>query len=338
MVTFGVVGADHRHIYHLIEGLLRAGAVCAGYVSASSDPKVVEGVQSRFPQLRAVDTAQELYENPAIDLIVTAAVPCERAGIAIQAMQHGKDVLTDKPGVTDRTQLQQVEAAVKATGRRFAICFSERMIVPSVATAHRLIEDGAIGEVVQTLGMGPHRLNAAIRPDWFFDKSQYGGILVDIASHQIDQFLVLTRSTDAEISHAAIGHLGRATRPDFQDFGEVALQSKTNHSRGYIRVDWFTPEGLPTWGDGRLFITGIAGTIELRKYVDIEGRSGTDHLFLCDRQGTRYIDCTSEPITFFNKLVQDIQDRTETAISHAHAFTVCRLALDADAHALKGQP
>ena len=338
MVTFGVVGADHRHIYHLIEGLLRAGAVCAGYVSASSDPKVVEGVQSRFPQLRAVDTAQELYENPAIDLIVTAAVPCERAGIAIQAMQHGKDVLTDKPGVTDRTQLQQVEAAVKATGRRFAICFSERMIVPSVATAHRLIEEGAIGEVVQTLGMGPHRMNAAIRPDWFFDKSQYGGILVDIASHQIDQFLELTRSTDAEISHSAIGHLGRATRPDFQDFGEVALQSKTNHSRGYIRVDWFTPEGLPTWGDGRLFITGTEGTIELRKYVDIEGRSGTDHLFLCDRQGTRYIDCTSEPITFFNKLVQDIQDRTETAISHAHAFTVCRLALDADAHALKGQP
>ena len=338
MVTFGVVGADHRHIYHLIEGLLRAGAVCAGYVSASSDPKVVEGVQSRFPQLRAVDTAQELYENPAIDLIVTAAVPCERAGIAIQAMQHGKDVLTDKPGVTDRTQLQQVEAAVKATGRRFAICFSERMIVPSVATAHRLIEDGAIGEVVQTLGMGPHRLNAAIRPDWFFDKSQYGGILVDIASHQIDQFLVLTRSTDAEISHAAIGHLGRATRPDFQDFGEVALQSKTNLARGYIRVDWFTPEGLPTWGDGRLFITGTEGYIELRKYVDIEGRSGTDHLFLCDRQGTRYIDCSNEPITFFNKLVQDIQDRTETAISHAHAFTVCRLALDADAHALKGQP
>ena len=338
MVTFGVVGADHRHIYHLIEGLLRAGAVCAGYVSASSDPKVVEGVQSRFPQLRAVDTAQELYESPAIDLIVTAAVPCERAGIAIQAMQHGKDVLTDKPGVTDRTQLQEVEAAVKATGRRFAICFSERMIVPSVATAHRLIEDGAIGEVVQTLGMGPHRLNAAIRPDWFFDKSQYGGILVDIASHQIDQFLVLTRSTDAEISHAAIGHLGRATRPDFQDFGEVALQSKTNLARGYIRVDWFTPEGLPTWGDGRLFITGTEGTIELRKYVDIEGRSGTDHLFLCDRQGTRYIDCTSELITFFNKLVQDIQDRTETAISHAHAFTVCRLALDADAHALKGQP
>lgn len=337
MITFGVIGADHRHIYHLIEGLLREGATCAGYLSASSDPKVVEGIQSRFPQLRAVDTAAELYENPAIDLIVTAAIPSERADIAIKAMRHGKDVLTDKPGVTDRHQLQQVEATVKETGRRFAICFSERMIVPSVAAAHRLIEEGAIGEVVHTLGMGPHRLNAAIRPDWFFDKSQYGGILVDIASHQIDQFLVLTRSTDAEISHASVGHFGTLTQPDFQDFGEVALRSKTNLSRGYIRVDWFTPEGLPTWGDGRLFITGTQGYIELRKYVDIEGRSGTDHLFLCDREGTRYIDCTDEPIVFFKKLVQDVKDRTETAISHAHAFTVCRLALDADTYALKGK-
>ena len=337
MVTFGVVGADHRHIYHLIEGLLREGATCAGYLSASSDPKVVEGIQSRFPQLRAVASAAELYEDASINLIVTAAIPCERAGIALEAMRHGKDVLTDKPGVTDRSQLQAIEAAVKETGRRFAICFSERMIVPSVAAAHRLIEEGAIGNVVQTLGMGPHRLNAAIRPDWFFDKSQYGGILVDIASHQIDQFLVLTRSTDAEISHASVGHFGALTQPDFQDFGEVALRSKTNLSRGYIRVDWFTPEGLPTWGDGRLFITGTQGYIELRKYVDIEGRSGTDHLFLCDRAGTRYIDCTDEPIVFFKKLVQDVKNRTETAISHTHAFTVCRLALDADAYALKGK-
>jgi len=336
MITFGVVGADHRHIYHLIEGLLREGATCAGYLATSTDAKVLEGIQSRFPQLRAVDSAAQLYEDPAIDLIVTAAVPSQRAGIAIQAMRHGKDVLADKPGITDRLQLQQVQAAVKETGRRFAICFSERMIVPSVATAQILITQGAIGEVVQTIGLGPHRLNAAIRPDWFFDKSTYGGILVDIASHQIDQFLTLTGSTDAEITLASVGHFGKATKPAFQDFGEVALRSKTNLSRGYVRVDWFTADGLPTWGDGRLFITGTEGSIELRKYLDIEGRSGTDHLFLCDRQGTRYIDCKDEPITFFKKLIQDVQERTETAISHEHAFTVCRLALEADAQALKG--
>ena len=335
MITFAVVGADHRHIYHLIEGLLAEGATCAGCLSTSSDMKVLEGVQSRFPQIPMVATAAELYENQAVDLIVTAGVPSERAGIAVAAMRHGKDVLADKPGVTDLAQLHAVEAAVRETGRRFAICFSERMIVPSAAMALRLVAEGAVGEVVQTLGMGPHRLNAAIRPAWFFDKANYGGILVDIASHQIDQFLMLTGSSDAEIAHAAVGHFGTATGPDFQNFGEVALRSKTNGSRGYVRVDWFTPDGLPTWGDGRLFITGTEGSIELRKYVDIAGRSGTDHLFLCDRQGTRYIDASGEPLSFFRKLVADVRDRTETAITHDHAFTVCRLALEADARASK---
>ncbi|MFX8199641.1 hypothetical protein ABTL12_20470, partial [Acinetobacter baumannii] len=75
------------------------------------------------------------------------------------------------------------------TGRIFSICFSERFIVPATTVAQKLIADGAIGQVVQTLGLGPHRLNRAIRPSWFFDAAHFGGILVDIASHQIDQFL-----------------------------------------------------------------------------------------------------------------------------------------------------
>jgi predicted dehydrogenase len=320
-------------VFHLIEGLLLAGATCAGYVASTSDPRVLEGVRSRFPQLAEVPTADELLEDPAVDLIVTAGIPSERAQIALDAMRHGKDVLTDKPGVTTYEQLDLVERAVRQTGRIFAICFSERMIVPAVAAAERLIASGAVGEVIHTLGMGPHRLNQAIRPAWFFDKSKYGGILVDIGSHQIDQFLVLTGSTAADITYATVAHFGNRTADDFQDFGEIALASASNKARGYIRVDWFTPDGLPTWGDGRLFIVGTEGSIEIRKYLDIEGRSATDHLFLCDRAGTRYLDCSREPITFFSKLVADVRDRTQTAIPHEHAFTVSRLALDADAAA-----
>jgi predicted dehydrogenase len=333
MITFAVIGIDHRHVYHLIEGLLQAGATCAGYLSATSDPRVRDGVRSRFPHLKECETADELLQDPAIDLIVTAGVPSERALIAVAAMKHGKDVLTDKPGVVSAEQLAQVEATVRDTGRLYAICFSERMIVPSVATAQRLIADGAIGQVIHTLGMGPHRLNQGIRPAWFFDKASSGGILADIASHQIDQFLVLTGSSDAEVSMASVAHFGHATAGDFEDFGEVALVSRNNGARGYVRVDWFTPAGMPAWGDGRLFITGTEGSIELRKYMDIEGRAGTDHLFLGDRAGTRHMDCTSEPITFFIKLVEDIERRTQTAIPHAHSFTVSRLALEAQAKA-----
>ncbi|CAM3932301.1 Gfo/Idh/MocA family protein [Bordetella tumulicola] len=336
MIKFAVIGLDHRHVYHLIEELLAVGAECIGYWTQTSDPRVLEGVRERFPQIPPIDDRQALLENPDIDLIVTAAVPCERAAIAVEAMRLGKDVLTDKPGITDAEQLALVERTTQETGRIFSICFSERMIVPAVQTALRLVTEGAIGEVIQTLGLGPHRLNRDIRPEWFFDTATYGGILVDIASHQIDQFMMFSGSSDAEISHAAVGHFGAKTPNSFQDFGEIALRSPSTGRRGYIRVDWFTPDGLPTWGDGRLFVLGTEGSLELRKYLDIEGRPGTDHLFLVDKKGTHHIDCQQEPLVFFRQLVNDVRDRTETAMGQSHVFTVSRLALEADAIARQG--
>lgn len=335
-IRFGVVGIEHRHIYHLIQGLLDAGASCAGYATSHADPLVLQGVRSRFPDLKAVESPEVLLDDDSIQLIVTADVPSRRAELAIDAMRRGKDVLTDKPGVTSFAQLAAVQEAVRETGRLFAICFSERHIVPSVAMALKLVQDGALGQVFHTLSMGPHRLNAATRPAWFFDKAHYGGILVDIASHQIDQFLVLTGSADAKVSHAACSHIGQATPESFQDFGEIALASQNNQARGYIRVDWFTPDGLPTWGDGRLFIAGTEGSIEIRKYLDIEGRQGGEHLFLCDRTGTRHIDCSQEPITFFRELVADVRNRTDRAVPQDHVFAVSRLALEADALAAPG--
>ena len=107
-LRFGVVGIDHRHIYHLIQGLLDAGASCAGYVPQTSDPKVLQGLQERFPDLRACTDPDELLQDPQVQLIVSAAIPAKRADIAIAAMQHGKDVLVDKPGVTTAMASSQV--------------------------------------------------------------------------------------------------------------------------------------------------------------------------------------------------------------------------------------
>jgi len=187
--------------------------------------------------------------------------------------------------------------------------------------------------VVQTVGLGPHRLNRTIRPPWFLDVTTYGGILVDIASHQIDQFLFLTGSSDAEIVASAVGNYAMPDVPSFQDFGEILLRS--DRANGYIRVDWYTPDGLPTWGDGRLFLLGTEGFIEVRKYVDVAGRAGTDHVFLSDRSGTKHIDASGEPLTYFRKFLADVRDRTETAMPQAHVFTVSRLALEAQAKATR---
>lgn len=331
-MRFAAIGLDHRHIYHMVGGLLEAGAHCAGFDPATSDPRVLAGFRERFPQI-AEAPAGRLLDDTTIELIVCAGIPSERAALAVRAMRAGKDVMVDKPGVTSFEQLAEVEQTVAETGRIFSVCFSERFIVPSTIVAGKLIADGAIGRVVQTVGLGPHRLNRTIRPSWFFDRQYFGGILTDIASHQIDQFLHFTGSQDAEIVASGVGHFGAADLPDFEDFGEILLRS--DRASGFIRVDWFTADGLPTWGDGRLTILGTEGTIELRKYVDIAGRPGTDHLFLVDKTGTRHIDGSGEPLTYFRDLVADLEARSEKAATQRHVFTVCRLALHAQDRAVR---
>ncbi len=331
-MRFAAIGLDHRHIFHMVGGLIAAGATCVGFDPATSDERVLAGFRERFPALVPLER-DALLDDPTIDLIACAAIPRDRAAIAIRAMEAGKDVMVDKPGVTDFDQLAAVEAAVARTGRIFSICFSERFVVPATIVAGKLIADGAIGRVIQTVGLGPHRLNRAIRPGWFFDTATYGGILTDIASHQIDQFLHFTGSTEAQIVTSAVGHFGADDLPGFEDFGEILLRS--DRAGGYIRCDWFTADGLPTWGDGRLTLLGTGGTIELRKYVDIAGRPGTDHVFLVDRSGTRHIDASREPLTYFRDLVADVGARSETAMRQSHVFTVCRLALEAQAQAVR---
>lgn len=332
-MRFAAIGLDHRHIYDLTQGLIDAGLDCAGYCPETTDRGVLAGFRKRFPAAPAVPRAR-LLDDPSIALIAVSAKPSDRAEIAVAAMRRGKDVLVDKPGVATAAQLAEVERAVAETGRIWSVCFSERFLTPSTTRALEIVRAGGIGKIVQTLGLGPHRLNRATRPAWFWDRAAYGGILNDIASHQIDQFLAFTGADDAEIVSSTVGEYG--TAPGFEDFGEILLQ--TPSARGYVRVDWFTPDGLSTWGDGRLIVTGTDGMIELRKYVDIAGRDGSDHLFLVDRKGTRHIDCAEGPITYFRDLVHDIGHRTETAMAQRHVFTVTRLALRAQANATRFVP
>jgi len=335
-LRFAAIGLDHRHVYDQVQSLLDVGGECVGYWTEGA-PKTLEGFVKRFPQVRRVADRRTLLEDRSIQLITCAAIPADRAAHAIEAMRAGKDFMADKPGVTTFDQLAQVREAQHDTGRIYTVNFTERFEVRAVTRALDLVRSGAIGDVVQTVGLGPHRLNRALRDPWFFDRERYGGILVDIASHQIDQFLAFTGADDASIVLARAGNVAHPEDRRFEDFGEIVLSA--GHASGYVRVDWFTPDGLPTWGDGRLFITGTSGSIELRKYVDVAGRAGKDHLFLVDARGVRHIDCSDAPLPYYENLRRDIVDRTETAMSHAHCFKVCELALRAQSQALPvGRP
>jgi predicted dehydrogenase len=324
-VRFGVVGINHNHIYGMTDLLLRAGAELAAYYGPEPDLAAEYG--ARYPQARAAHSAAEILEDPGIALIACAAIPADRAAVGIAAMQHGKDVISDKPGFTTLGQLAEARRVQAETQRIYSICYSERLEVRAAVKAGDLVQAGAIGKVVQTVGLGPHRIHPPARPPWFYRKERFGGILTDIASHQADQFLFYTGSTAAHVVAAQVANMAHPEHPELEDFGDMVLRG--DGGMGYVRVDWFTPQGLGVWGDGRLTILGTEGYIELRKYVDISGRPGGDHLFLVNGQGVQYIDCSGEELPYGRQLLYDIVHRTETAMPQAHCFLASQLVLEA---------
>ena len=281
----------------------------------------------RHPNATRVSDPKAVLEDDSIELVLSAAVPNERAAIGEAALRHGKDFLSDKPGFTSPDQLARSRRAASETGRRHLVCFSERLESRATVRAGELVRAGAIGRVIHSIGLGPHRLRAEQRPAWHFSREKNGGIITDLASHQIDQFLHFAGETEATVSFARVANRAHSEYPEFQDVGELALEGEG--ASGYIRVDWFTPEGLEPWGDGRLFLHGTEGSIEIRKLVDLAGRPGGDHLFLTDAEGVHYFDCSKDPLPFGAQLLQDVRARTQTALTQQHAFSVSELALEA---------
>ena len=330
-IRFAAIGLNHSHIYGQTKALLDAGAELVS-VYAEEDDLAADYIKA-FPQARRVADKRAILEDNSIHMVVSATIPDVRAATAIEIMRHGKDVMVDKPGVITLDELAAVKAVQAETGRIFSVCFSERFENRATEKASQLVAAGAIGRVVQTVGLGPHALRNNPRPDWFFQRKRYGGILCDIAAHQCDQFLHFTGTTQAQVVASHIGNFGNPETPELEDLGEVLLRG--NGGTGFIRVDWFTPKGLGVWGDGRLTILGTEGYIELRKYVDVAGRPGGDHLFLVDGKGQQHMDCSKEFLPYGPRLVQDVLNRTETAMTQAHCFLATELALKAEALATR---
>ncbi|HEX2915706.1 MAG TPA: Gfo/Idh/MocA family oxidoreductase [Chloroflexia bacterium] len=330
-VRFSVIGINHGHIYGQVNLLLRAGAE---FVSVyAKEPELLEQLTKTFPQAEVVDDPRRILEDASIQLVVSAGIASERAPLGVQVMLHGKDYMSDKPGFTSLAQLAEARKVQAETSRIYSICYSEHFENQSTVKAGELVAQGRIGKVVQTIGLGPHRTNIPTRPQWFFEKEKYGGILADIGSHQCEQFLFFTGSTSADVATSAVANYKYPQFPELEDFGEMVLRG--NGGNGYVRVDWYTPDGLPTWGDGRLTILGTEGYIELRKYVDIAGREGGNHLFVVDQKGVEHIDCKDVFLPYGSQLVNDIVNRTETAMTQAHCFLASELALKAEANATR---
>lgn len=333
-VRVAAIGLDHGHVFGMVHAVVSAGAELVAFYPGEGGLAAI--FAKAHPDARVAERPQEILEDESIRLVLCAAVNADRAPLGVQVMQHGKDFMSDKPGVTDFDQLAEVRKVQQETGRIYSVCFSERFENRATVRASQLVHEGAIGRVIQTVGLGPHRINAPSRPPWYFERARYGGILCDIASHQMDQFLHFTGAENPRVVASRIANHAHPQWPELEDFGEALLEG--DGCSGYVRVDWFTPDGLPSWGDGRLTLLGTEGFIEIRKNVDLAGRPEGSHLFLVDGAGTRYVECGDVELPYGRLLLDDVVNRTETAMSQGHCFRACELALTAQAEAERLAP
>lgn len=331
-IKFAVIGLDHYHIMSMTAAVKRGGGECVWVYAYGQDAKQLADFKAQHGDVPVAASIDQILNDKSVQLVAAAPIPDQRTPLGLKVMAAGKDYLSDKPGIITLAQLAQVRAAVKATGRKYAIMYSERLEVPSAIKAGELVQAGAIGKVVQTVNLAPHRIGQG-RPDWFWDKARYGGILTDIGSHQADQFLFYTGSKTAKVVASQTGNFANTDHPKFEDFGDMTCVG--GGGTCYVRVDWYTPDGLGVWGDGRLFILGTEGYIELRKYIDPTGRPGANHLLIVDRKSARYIDCSQVQLPFGPQFVADIVERTSVAQDQEQALLAAELVLTAQKNATR---
>lgn len=330
---FAAIGLDHGHIYGMCNGLLEAGGSLVAVFDP--DPEKIKRFCQTYPGVRVAASETEILEDPSLQLIAAAPIPCDRTPLGLRVMDHGKDYFADKPAFTTLEQLAAARQKTKQTGRIFAVYYAERLHCEAALYAGQLIQEGRIGRVLHVAGFGPHRLNAPTRPPWFFDRRKTGGILCDVGSHQFEQFLAFAGVRSARILHSKVTNYLSDKYPDFEDFGDATALAD-NGATFYCRVDWYTPDGLGAWGDGRTFIIGTHGTIELRKYLDVARDRTSDHVYLVDAQGEHHLSVQGQVgFPYFGALIRDCLDRTETAMTQEHTFLAAELSLQAQAQALR---
>ncbi|NPV80086.1 MAG: Gfo/Idh/MocA family oxidoreductase [Firmicutes bacterium] len=328
-IKIAVVGLAHPHIYDFLnEALGLDGVRLTGIVEEDATTRL--NASKRYGQVPAFETMDDLLESVDVDLIATAAVNNRKADIIVNALKKGKHVISDKPLVTTMEDLERVKEAFREAGPNARLCMllTERYN-PSLVTAKQVIDSGEIGEIVNCIALRPHRLAPSTRPLWMFNRKEYGGIIVDLAIHDIDILRWFTGSDIAKIFAAHHSNSRFRQFKEFEDNGEIFL-ALDNGSTAFIRVDWLTPDGYPHHGDCRVLVVGTKGQVEART---IESRVEV----FSDTHSPREVPLCKRPSTLAEDLIRSILDpEYEPVIRAEDIFEATRVSLEARAMADTG--
>lgn len=331
--VFGAAYLEHSHINGMTEALINAGASVKWVYDP--DPVKAAAFARRFPGARLAHGLDEILQDQEVRLLAAAAVTNQRADIGIRAMQAGKHYFTDKAPLTTLDQLARAKTVAAETGKRYFVYYGEHINNEAAIHAERLLREGAIGRLVQITSMGPHLFQPERNPDWFYKAEPAGGILIDICSHQIEQFLAFSGAREADVVSSHVANHKHPEYPEFEDYGDCQFRAD-NGVLANCRVDWYTPAGLPVWGDGRIFLLGTEGYIELRKYINVAEDEARAVVYLVNGEGNWRIDTDKQTgFPFFSYLIKDCLEGTDLAMPQSRIWKAAELAILAQLQAKK---
>lgn len=258
MIRLAIAGLRHPHIETIIDEAIQRDEVELVAVS-ESDPDVRQEAGDRFGT-PTFDSHTEMLATAQIDVIGVGAIYAERGKIVSDALRAGVDVIADKPLCTTLDDLDAIEAAWAASGRILSMALEKRYYPPTLAV-DRLLATGELGRLTLVTASAPHKLTRERRPAWFFDSQSYGGILNDLAVHDIDLLLHFTGGRSGTV-RGYTGNYGNTDRPGFEDHG-VAVLTVQDGPTATLESHWMSPEAAEYHGDYRMRLTGTSGTAEL---------------------------------------------------------------------------
>lgn len=274
-LPFAVAGLKHFHILEFVKGMAALpGAEFAGFYDDDAALRTQYAQEFGVP---AFDSIEKLVETARPEVVGVADINGRKADTICTLATLGCHVLADKPLVTTLEGLDRVEQVAARTGKKISLMLLERYNAPMRCVRAALL-DGRLGKLVNFTGLAPHKLRPANRPAWMMSEPvSYGGVLNDLAIHNVDVCRYLWREEPVAVS-AAEGCLRFTNYAGFTDHGEVFLEF-ADSSTAMLRADWLTPEVFPSHGDGRQIFEGTAGTIEVRAAPDIHTLGEGEVLF-----------------------------------------------------------
>jgi predicted dehydrogenase len=203
-------------------------AIPKRYMIAEASNELASEAAIRFGYEKHTSDWRALVADPQVDVVDIATPNDLHAAIAIAAAEAGKHVICEKPLARTSDEAKTMLDAVEAAGVIHMVAFNYRR-TPAVALAKKLIDEGAIGRILNF--RGTYLQDWSADPDgplsWRFQKAIAGsGALGDIATHVID----LARYLVGEVSE--VNSLLRTyidTRPR-QAGGADKLAASDKHS------------------------------------------------------------------------------------------------------------